>query len=34
MNYPDNINYLGDTSDVRSPFWDGVEEELDEEEEE
>jgi hypothetical protein len=26
MNYPDNINYYGDTTDPRSPHFEGEEE--------
>jgi hypothetical protein len=31
MNYPDNINYYGDTTDPRSPHFEGEEEEEQEE---
>jgi hypothetical protein len=29
MNYPDNINYYGDTTDPRSPHFEGEEQEED-----
>jgi hypothetical protein len=31
MNYPDNINYYGDSTDPRSPHFEGEEEEEQEE---
>jgi hypothetical protein len=31
MNYPDNINYYGDTTDPRSPHFEGKEEQEEDE---
>jgi hypothetical protein len=33
MNYPDNINYYGDTTDPRSPHFEGEEEQEEDDDE-